>query len=311
VKRKESLADEFPEVRIVRPGDQYTIIKLVAEGATGVGEEQASACRACKNYGAAVSAIPDAMGKMYKNQCFDTACNSKMVAKRISAEKAAATPAKEASPAGTAKPSGTTAKPATSTATKTTAPVTVQDSNRVKEYRVKQWRIFTKKELMQNPEKNLLVMLSMAATGEFRHVNSGKLAEGLGKLSGTNATFTGTGLTKAIDAAGKLTEDYRTMMTMGITTSAMDAIEERRLIEIMQFLDLDLKAHWQLNAEFLDLLTKSEIEVLCEEIGLKAKLGKQFSKVLGQKKDDIIKALLKVDGFEYKGLVPRSMHYAK
>jgi len=51
--------------------------------------------------------------------------------------------------------------------------------------------------------------------------------------------------------------------------------------------------------------------VLCEEIGLKAKLGKQFSKVLGQKKDDIIKALLKVDGFEYKGLVPRSMQYAK
>ena len=311
VKRKESLADEFPEVRIVRPGDQYTIIKLVAEGATGVGEEQASACRACKNYGAAVSAIPDAMGKMYKNQCFDTACNSKMVAKRISAEKAAAAPAKEASPAGTAKPSGTTAKPATSTATKTTAPVTVQDSNRVKEYRVKQWRIFTKKELMQNPEKNLLVMLSMAATGEFRHVNSGKLAEGLGKLSGTNASFSGSGLTKAIDAAGKLTDDYRKMMTMGITTSAMDAIEERRLIEIMQFLELDLKVHWQLNAEFLDLLTKSEIEVLCEEIGLKAKLGKQFSKILGQKKDDIIKALLKVDGFEYKGLVPRSMHYAK
>ncbi|PND66008.1 hypothetical protein, partial [Escherichia coli] len=81
-------------------------------------------------------------------------------------------PAKEASPVTGAKPSGTTAKAATSTTTtKTAAPVTVQDSTRVKEYRVKQWRTFTKKELMQNPEKNLLVMLSMAATGEFRHVN--------------------------------------------------------------------------------------------------------------------------------------------
>lgn len=111
----------------------------------------------------------------------------------------------------------------------------MQDSTRVKEYRVKQWRTFTKKELMQNLEKNLLVMLSVAATGKFRHVNSGELAEGLGKLSGTNATFTGTGLTKAIDAAGKLTDDYRKMMTMGITTSAMDAIEERRLIESSGF----------------------------------------------------------------------------
>jgi ParB family chromosome partitioning protein len=101
------------------------------------------------------------------------------------------------------------------------------------------------------------------------------------------------------------------MMTMGIAASAMDAIEERRLVEIMQYLELDLKNHWQLNSEFLDLLTKSEIEVLCEEIGLKAVLGKNFSKVLGQKKDDIIKALLKVEGFEYKGRVPRSMQYTK
>ncbi|MBK4737913.1 PRTRC system ParB family protein [Noviherbaspirillum sp. DKR-6] len=319
IKRKESLADEFPEVRIVRPGDQYTIIKLVAEGATGVGEEQAKACRACKNYGAAVSAIPDAMGKMYKNQCFDTACNSKMVAKRIAAEKAAekaAAPATEKQPATAAQSSASTAKTTAaattaSTTKTTTAPTTVQDSNRVKEYRVKQWRTFTKKELMQNPEKNLLVMLSMAATGEFRHVSSGKLSEALGKMSGTKESFSCMGLTKAIDAAGTLSEEYRKMMTMGIAASAMDAIEERRLVEIMQFLELDLKNHWQLNSEFLDLLTKSEIEVLCEEIGLKAVLGKNFSKVLGQKKDDIIKALLKVEGFEYKGRVPRSMQYTK
>ena len=31
----------------------------------GVGEEQAKACRACKNFGAAISAVPGKLGNVY------------------------------------------------------------------------------------------------------------------------------------------------------------------------------------------------------------------------------------------------------
>ena len=53
-----------------------------------VGEQQALACRGCANYGAAVSAIPGSIGNVYRNQCFDPACNATKVAERIKAEKA-------------------------------------------------------------------------------------------------------------------------------------------------------------------------------------------------------------------------------
>lgn len=85
--QQEGLAGESAKVRIVRLDDRYTIIQPVAVGA-----------------------IPYAMGKMYKNLCFDTACNSKMVDKGIAAEKMAAAPETEEQPATAAKSLTTTAK---------------------------------------------------------------------------------------------------------------------------------------------------------------------------------------------------------
>ncbi len=74
------LKEEYPIVRIIRLGDNHTRIQLKVEGPTGVGEEQAKACHACQNFGAAVSGLPDSMGKVYSGQCFDTACNQTKVA---------------------------------------------------------------------------------------------------------------------------------------------------------------------------------------------------------------------------------------
>ena len=81
--KKASLSDEYPTTRIVRPGENFTLLRLVAEGDTGVGEEQAKACRACKNFGAAISAVPGKLGTVYPDLCFDATCNAKKVAARI------------------------------------------------------------------------------------------------------------------------------------------------------------------------------------------------------------------------------------
>src|SRR6201996_9473825 len=88
------LRDEYPVVRIVRAGDNHTRVQLAVDGPKGVGEEQAKACHACQNYGAAVSGLPDSIGKVYRGQCFDTVCNMKKVAAQIQAEKAAKQPPK-------------------------------------------------------------------------------------------------------------------------------------------------------------------------------------------------------------------------
>ncbi|CAE6864424.1 Nucleoid occlusion protein [Paraburkholderia nemoris] len=58
------LRDEFQTVRIVRAGDNNTRVQLAVDGSKGVGLEQAKACHACTNYGAAVSGLPDSVGKV-------------------------------------------------------------------------------------------------------------------------------------------------------------------------------------------------------------------------------------------------------
>lgn len=81
------LKDEYPVIRIVRAGDNLTRVQLVADGPTGVGVEQAKACHACENFGAAISGLPDSLGKIFRGQCFDTSCNTAKVAARLKAER--------------------------------------------------------------------------------------------------------------------------------------------------------------------------------------------------------------------------------
>lgn len=311
--RRVALTDTFPRVEIVRPGDNFKVIALVASGANGVGEEQAAACRACANFGAVVSAIPGKLGKQVGNQCFDTVCNKSKVEERIKAEKEAAAEAEAETKADQSKPSAAKAQNGATTkkaAPKKPAP-TVADAPRVKEYRVKIWRKATKKELMLQPDKNLTVLVAMGVAGELRHISGVMLNDAFGKMLGGDKVSMTSKLPEAIEAVTAIDTERRQTMIHGITVSTIDSLEERRLIDVMQYLQVDLAKHWTLNPEFLKLLTKSEIEVLAEEIGLKAHMGDKFAKTMKLKVDDIVKGLLSVQGFEYAGRVPRSMQFKK
>jgi len=77
---------------------------------------------------------------------------------------------------------------------------------------------------------------------------------------------------------------------------------------LLAFLDTDLGQHWTVNSDFLMLLTKSEIEAVCTDIGLAAEM-KDFKKVVGGKKDEAIKAIM-ASGFDFTGKVPSFLAYA-
>ncbi|NEX60105.1 PRTRC system ParB family protein [Noviherbaspirillum galbum] len=326
VKRRDALVDEFPKVEIVRPGQQYTVIKLKVDGQKGVGEEQAKACRACASFGAVVSATPDKLGQTFKDLCFDTVCNSKKAAeyakaveeaeKQKAAEEAAAQPAATDAPEA-AKATSDKAKVASTAKAGAKAPakaapkikVQIQESTRLKEYRVEQWRKIAKAELVKQPQRNLVVLISLAVCSNINHVSSMKMADGLRKLSGSDVTSSFYDIGIALDLADKLDENGKKTMFLGLAATAMDGISEKNLCSVLKFLEVDMTVHWSLSDKFFELLTKSEIEVLAEEVGLKAALGDKFSKVMSGKKDEIIKALMKVDGFKYEGCVPKCMIY--
>lgn len=313
--RSVALKDEFPTVKILRPGENFTLIKIVAEGATGVGVEQAKACHSCSNYGGVVSGLPDSLGKTYKNQCFDTACNSTKVAERIKAEKAAIAQSEvkaEASESGQDNKYDASGKTVAKAAAKTeaTVKVSVTDPARVKEYRVKVWRKILVKEIVANEENSKVVLLALSLCGLARHISGTKLTQLYKKQTDVDLKTSGSGVIgEVLQALSTTDEAVKAKLHTALAASIESNIEETEMRQILTFLNVDMAAHWQLNKEYLDTMTKSEIDLIMDEIGLKAHLGKDYSKLMGGKKDDIVAALLKVEGFVYQGQVPKVMQY--
>ena len=309
-KRAEAIRENYPVVRIVRPGENNTLLKLKAEGETGVGEEQAKACRGCANFGAAISAVPDKLGTEYRDLCFDPACNAKKVAEFRKAQAEANKAAQKAKPAtakgaAPAKAGEKATSEAPATVTTTATPPKVQDSTRLKEYRVKVWRNLLKKLLLSDPAKNLVALLALTMSGNGSKIGSHDLANAYEKQTGHRPDqFDIAAMAAHIDSADAVVKQNT---HLGITATMVNSIEERTLTQLLNWIKADLAAEWKLNKEYLELLTKSEIDLVAEEIGLKAYLGDKFGKAMGAKKDELLKALLNAEGFDYARKVPKHL----
>ncbi|BCG05592.1 hypothetical protein PPGU19_101600 (plasmid) [Paraburkholderia sp. PGU19] len=303
-----NLRDDFPVVRIVRAGDNHTRIQLAVEGAKGVGEEQARACHACQNYGAAVSGLPDSIGKVYKGQCFDTVCNMKMVAKRLQAEKAAAEPKPEAKGSGTgsAKPAAKASGTAQSTTSNPPATV-VAESDRIKTYRVALWRKALRREVGQNAGLAQRYLVSIALAGQARCVDDSTLKGIWEKL--TDEKIAVSDVAKAATSVAAADEAKLALAVTGVTVAAIQGLDVHHLTSLCRHHRLDLNQHWKLCKEFLELITKSEMMVVADELGIRAALGDEFKKVFSKSKAEVIDALLNVKGFDYTGKIPKVLKF--
>ena len=76
---------------------------------------------------------------------------------------------------------------------------------------------------------------------------------------------------------------------------------------LLNYLEVDETRHFTLNEAYLALLTVSELESLAEEVGLKKAMGERYAKAKAGKRSEFIQALLAVEGFTYKGAVPKAM----
>ncbi len=303
------LKDEYQVIRIVRPGDNHTRIQLQVDGPTGVGEEQAKACHACENFGAAVSGLPDSLGKVYSGQCFDTVCNQRKVAARLKAERDAKAAAQK--PAGGAAGSGraVTAKGGDKSSAPAEKPVTsISESEKVKNYRTDLWRKALRKEVAQNADQANAYLISIALNGLARNIGGDKMGKFFEKLTEQKASSTLQGCLTAVHAldAGK-----RQQLTVALTVAAIDGMEVANLKELCRYHKLNVRAHWNLqkSQDFLEMLTKSEMKVLADELGIRKVLGDSFAKLFNKPKPEVIAGLLAVDGFDYTGKVPKVLGF--
>ncbi|MDQ7979962.1 PRTRC system ParB family protein [Paraburkholderia sp. SARCC-3016] len=304
------LRDEFQAVRIVRAGDNNTRVQLAVEGTNGVGLEQAQACHGCANYGAAVSGLPDSIGKVYRGQCFDTVCNMQKVAARIKAEKAAKQPQQadggKSAPAAKSA-SGTGSKSASAPASTNPSVTVIAESERVKAYRVKLWRKALRVDIGMNHELARQYLIAVVLSGHARQIDDGAFRKFFEKIADSEAPLAD--LPKAVDAVQAVGESKQADLMIAMLFAAIEGLEVTYLTKLCKAHKLDLKKHWKLDKEFLELITKSEMLVLAEELGIRAALGDNFKKVFAKSKPEVIEALLKVEGFDYTGKLPKVLKF--
>ncbi|QHE89378.1 PRTRC system ParB family protein [Hydrogenophaga sp. BPS33] len=316
--RAKAMTETYQVVRIVRPGENATLEPLRADGSKGVGEAQAKACRTCGDFGACVSAVPDKLGLVYKDVCFNKTCNDEKVAanaKALKAEQDAANAAQEP----TANPQSKEASLATiASAAKpkagnsTTQPKKVVASaeprGAVKEYRETIWRAVFKRAAEKLPvlqNRALLVTLALHRPSDMdRIASSGAIEKALGIKLKTE-TNTHALLTSILGLEQNALATALQHLAANVSSNA--PISD--VTGYLKALDIKIEQYWKLNETFLDILTKTEIDAVCSEIGLADAAGKHYDRLKNGPKKDFVKAMLAVEGFQYVGAVPALMSW--
>ncbi|VWC46785.1 parB-like partition protein [Burkholderia lata] len=294
----EGLREEFPLVRIVRAGDNNTRVQLAVDGTNGVGAEQAKACHGCQNYGVAVSGLPDSLGKVYRGQCFDVVCNMKKVAARIQAEKALASSGDGKNAAVATKGGG--GKTASSATPAVAQPVTVvAESDRVKLYREALWRKALRREVVKDAGLARQYLIAIVLAGYARQIKEETFRAAFEKVTDEKAPAGDFG--KALSLSAAANDEQRATLMTGMLVAAIEGLDVTYLRQLCKHHNLDLTRHWKLDKEFLELVTKAEMMVIADELGLRVAMGDTFKKVFSKSKADVITSLLAVEGFTYEG----------
>lgn len=307
--RRKALTETYQVVRIVRPGDKETMRLLRDDGPTGVGAEQAKACRMCQDFGACVSAVPRTLGKTFKEICFNPECNDEKVkANQAATEQASAkAQASKEGGQGEQKTESATEKPGkTQNASSKAAKVELR--NAVKEYREKVWRLVFSRAVKRQPvEVNRSLLIALLLTRP-NVIDNNAVSNTLAKELGTEALGI-TDVAKNLKALMALDNKALATALQNLPAHVTSLLTVDEVAKILKVMDVKLEQYWKLTASFLDVLTKTEIDAVCKEIGIEAHMGKEYSKALQSSKADLIKAVTELKDFQYVGAVPKFMHW--
>jgi ParB family transcriptional regulator, chromosome partitioning protein len=302
-----ALEQDYHRVHITVPNDPIVPTKLVVDGPLGVGAEQARACRNCANFGCTVSKHPGTTGTVTQDLCFDADCNAGKVAARVAAE---APPAPTGVPPLADRDNDRLDTPAEQTPDNKTgkkASKSVAPTQKLKDYRTAQWRTIAAKHVVADPHCGMQVLLGLGLADQANAVSHLKMVTAIEKITKRKPAIGS--LPKSLQfIADTPPEDYPRIVAV-MAASAMFDIGVDALPQIMRFTGLDLGEYWRVNADYLNLLTRGEIERCAREIGLAKHLGAAMQQIVKMKKPDMIAALLKAKGFEFAGKVPANMRY--
>jgi len=306
------LREQYQVVKIVRPTDGFVPLPVGPDGELGVGAEQYTDCKGCASFGCSVSATAGSYGQVEESLCFDAQCHSTKVAERRRAERAASQAASTANASAQSERNSGSVTQGTGAATAKQEPKRSSNHTppRVAQYRVERWRTWAANGLMADPSRNHRVLAALIAASNMQAIDSGKFVDAAVKLA-KPAKFGTNGFKAALEQADGFDSGKLPAIVQAVTASAAYGVDQATLEVLLNYLDVDEAKHFKLCAEYLELLTMSELESLADELKLRKAMGDGFKKARAGKKSDFIEALLKVKGFEYAGVVPKAMRYTR
>src|SRR5438552_6618752 len=163
---------------------------------------------------------------------------------------------------------------------------------------------------MAQGERNQRALIALTVAGHGGQLSASNYGEAVGKITKTNR-ITGGSFKSSLERSDRFNADHIDALMRAITASSAFGVDQVNLEVLMNYLEIEEEKCFRLSHAFFDLFTKSELESLADELKLKQALGAQFRKLREGKRDDFIKGLLGVKGFEYVGLVPKVMRYPR
>lgn len=257
--RLDALEGEYPMRRIVRPGDNLTVVALRADVPKGVGAAQAQACQGCQKYGAVVMAIPDKMGQVVTGICADTTCNATMVAKNLKAQADAAAQPPGASAKGGSPRAALSSADASSAgkgrgSTAPPASTLVQVTGALEAYRRQLWRDALRKEIADSAVVASRVLLAAAVCGQASNIKAGKLAAHLAGLAGVSLgkgeaahSLGGADITEVLVCLEEMRDVQRSAFARDVTSAMVEAMTDKMVVAILNHFEIALSRHFRLD----------------------------------------------------------------
>lgn len=302
------------------PAGGYTVI--ATDGNQGVGTEQAGACRSCESYGAVVNAQNGKEGITTGRHCFNLEChkgkvkeyqNLVMLATQGNAQPTQPTDSDDASTAGSPKQAkaGKSAKP------KAASPRDLRKA--LKRIRHETNVKLAQREVRQNKNyayaQAIFTLLKHLAGG----VGSDKIEEITRGFGIESRPF---GEKEGAVWTAKLAKQPTELLTdlivrLGVlnlertvTNDAYDTCEGATLSRsVVEQEALAYEDAFLVDQAYLDALTKEELLEDCNLSGFAASYDEKhgegsFKKLANGKVKDLAKAMLALDGFDWKGYLP-------
>tara|TARA_R110001583_G_scaffold180558_7_gene337659 strand:- start:910 stop:2712 length:1803 start_codon:yes stop_codon:yes gene_type:complete len=305
--RKTALTDEYAAVWLDTEKRSGSWDVIASTGNSGVGVEQAAACRGCGNFGVLMDTSPDRLGSLTADCCFDLSCHKSKVG-AYQKERGAAVTSAVTSPkaAGTASAGSTVKATKPVKATVSVIPKKVTEnidgfyrglSGAVVGSDTLSIMVYSAYAMLADARKPQEIMTRFNLKGHSRSDLTHQLFA-IGDVHVLRDLVSAL----AVYVAGKKDGEGcggDEMTNTSITTLAANSTE--------------LVGHWRLNADFLKAHTKSGIESLLKEAGFDVWYNEKhsddkskaipFEKFLKLKTADLIDAIIKSE-FDFDTFVP-------